>query len=232
MIRHRRTLCTFAAIATCLIGAGCGNAGSSGSQAVGQPGEKEPSHSEGAAHGGISADTFAALERVLVAAEPMDDDLPDDAPTVNAAVARFDRACQQLNPQDELVANMRAYTCPLYEISTRQASAFASNTRDCWHGDTRACDSIAGFADTLTQLSNAYRGDDEAIRASGLDEDCVEAMVTNESDYEYLSEAANAITSIAYAGSVDDANEAIQTLDGLHRPDDEDDLEQFRAGCG
>lgn len=219
-----RGLCALACLTACLVLVACGDEEPAGS----------PASSSGGAHGGLGEERYAKIEAVYVAALELDG-LAEDAGADDFAdvVRTVVRACEALERGDPLLASLRR-SCAVTDKFTRQTQRFFEG---CSGEDFEACESSREVAATAAQLEDASRRGDEAVRAAGLDDDCEDALVTRESDYETFAKSKQAFELFATAlrtGSDEALGEAERLLveAGQGGSTGSQELERFRQGCG
>ena len=184
----------------------------------------------------LSAAQFAAIERVYVAALPLDT-LSDGGPPSQAQADRVTRkavsACLKLSTKDPLLRALRA-GCPAI-------SALTQVTVDLGECSSAAClrSALGRARSALRKAVSGSRTSDRAVNATRLPAACKRPLVTPAKGYAVYRELDGALAKLQHAlstGSASDLAAAQAALDAADRhssslPTAKTSLRQLRASC-
>jgi hypothetical protein len=123
----------------------------------------------------LTAAQFAAIERIYVAALPLDEFRTSDAAPpskVEAATQALLRACGRLSPQDPLLRALRDGCPAISEFTEATAAVAACSDAACLKR------TLASARAALRRGVSGSRGSDRAINATHLPRRCKRALVT------------------------------------------------------
>ena len=183
----------------------------------------------------LSSAQYAAIERVYVAALPLDNlNRPGASPTpaeVKAASRRILGACEALMRRDPLLGVIRA-SCPAAAryIDATVAIGACASAEDC-------SDALREGLSSLEQVVATSRVSDRAVRLTRLSRACERALVTPRTGYTLYRQTATALRMALRAlasGSDDAIIEALTALGAIDQrsvPTARQMLRRLRSGC-
>ena len=183
----------------------------------------------------LSRAQYAAIERVYVAALPLDRlNRPGALPTpteIKAASRRMISACEGLPERDALLGVIRA-SCPAAArfIDATVAIGTCASAEGCK-------DALREALSSLKQVVATSRVSDRAVRSTQLSRSCERALVTPRTGYTLYRQAETALRTALRAldsGSDDELIEALTALGALDQssvPTARQMLRRLRSGC-
>lgn len=184
----------------------------------------------------LTAAQFAAIERVYVAALPLDSFRTTESPSqsaVDAATRGALRACLKLSTRDPLLRALRA-GCPAISDFTKATTAVAKcSDAACL---TRA---LAAARTALRRGINGSRTSDRAVDATHLPRRCKQALVTPPKGYAAYDELDVAFRKLQHALATSSAADLSAAEAALARADKASNslptakrsLQLLRSGC-